>query len=436
MWGAAHPNHQRILRGLFSVAGLVIVAKLVAAAKEMVVAARYGVSGVVDSYLVAHTISTWLPTILVSAATVVLVPKIVALRQVSNEQTRFVAELNGTTLLLGFLLVALTAGVGAFIVPLMNRGAGTSAHAAISEMVLTLAPLSLLTLVSGLMCIRLQAAERHGFALTEAAPAMGILLVLLLVEPGSGPGPLLIGTLMGALGQVVWSSAMVRRAEGLGGVTLRRLADEWRSIYASLAVMTTGSIVMGLLTPIDQFFAIRLGEGALAALAYANRIIALATGLGAVALARALLPVFSAAAAAGSRSEGLALARRWSWIAFASGTAMSLVGWYLAPWGVAVLFERGAFTNEDTTFVASILRASLAQLPFYFASIVLVQWLAALGRHRFMLYVALVGVAAKAGLNATLSQPFGVAGIAIATSAVYAISFFSQYVFVAYEEDK
>jgi peptidoglycan biosynthesis protein MviN/MurJ (putative lipid II flippase) len=183
---------------------------------------------------------------------------------------------------------------------------------------------------------------------------------------------------------------------------------------------------MGLQTPVDLIFAARVGEGSVAALGYANRIIALATGLGAVAIARSLLPVLSRAAAAGQLELGRLQARRWAWLMLAGGGLVAAIGWLIAPWAVSFLFERGSFTAGDTRVVTSILRASLPQLPFYFGGIVLVQWLAALGRFRQLLYVATAATVAKIGLNAILTAPFQTAGIALATSGMYALTFLMQ----------
>src|SRR3546814_4132080 len=49
-----------------------------------------------------------------------------------------------------------------------------------------------------------------------------------------------------------------------------------------------------------------------------------------------------------------------------AGAVVTAVGWLLAPWGVALLFERGAFTADDTVVVAQVLRWGLLQMPFYF----------------------------------------------------------------------
>jgi peptidoglycan biosynthesis protein MviN/MurJ (putative lipid II flippase) len=410
-----------------SVGAFVILAKIVAAAKEMVVAAHYGVSGVVDAYLIALTISTWLPTIVVSIGTCVLVPKLVALTKGSTERKHFIAELNGTTATLAAFLVVLSALAGPWIVPWMMAGMSSANQATTRVMVLQLSPLALLTLAAGLMSIRLQASERHGYALAEAAPAVGILVFVSFALHGTDPGPLLWGTLAGTAAQAVWTSRMSRSAEGtLGGLSLRRTSLQWKGLYGALWIMGFGSLIMGLTVPVDQFFAARLGEGSVAALGYANRVVALATGLGAVAIGRALLPVLCNAVATGQTDLGRDQAVRWAWIALACGVVAAAVGWRLTPWGVALLFERGSFTASDTQVVSTILRASLVQLPFYFGGIVLVQWLTALGRFKPLLYVAVIAILSKILLNAALVGPYGTAGIALSTAVVYALSFFMQ----------
>jgi peptidoglycan biosynthesis protein MviN/MurJ (putative lipid II flippase) len=426
-WRSIHPNHRKIVRGFLSVGAFVVAAKLVAAAKEITVAAHYGVSGVVDSYMLAFTIATWLPTIVVSVGTVVLVPRLVGLPAGGPDRVRFLSELNGTALLLGLALVVLTAVAGPWLVPLMSGGLGSASQATTRALVIQLAPMALLTLAAGLMAIRLQSMQRHSYALAEAAPALGIFLFVYLASSRSDPQTLVWGTLAGAVAQVAWCSRLSQRTEGtLGGLTLLHRSPQWAGMYGALSVMAMGSVVMGLTTPVDQLFAARVGEGSVASLGYANRVISLLTGLGALAIARALLPVLSEAAAAGQFALGRAQAVRWAWLMLGAGAVTAAIGWKVAPWGVSLLFERGSFTAGDTSLVADILRAALLQLPFYFGGIVLVQWISVLGRFRLLLYVAVAAIVLKTALNAALIYPFGTAGIAMSTAAMYALSFLLQ----------
>ena len=99
------------------------------------------------------------------------------------------------------------------------------------------------------------------------------------------------------------------------------------------------------------------------------------------------------------------------------------MGWLLAPWGVSVLFQRGAFTAENTQAVAQVLRWGLLQLPFYFGVLILVQLLASQNRYRLMSGIAVANFALKAALNAVLAPRMGAAGIMLATSLMYLLSF-------------
>ena len=82
--------------------------------------------------------------------------------------------------------------------------------------------------------------------------------------------------------------------------------------------MLAGQALMSFVGIIDQFFAAHLGTGAIATLSYANRILALILGLGATAVGRATLPIFSKAEAQGS-AHGRRLASHWVRLLFLLG---------------------------------------------------------------------------------------------------------------------
>ena len=106
-----------------------------------------------------------------------------------------------------------------------------------------------------------------------------------------------------------------------------------------------------------------------------------------------------------------------------AGAGAVALGWVLAPWGVSVLFQRGAFTADNTEAVAHVLRWGLLQLPFYFGVLILVQLLASQNRYRIMAAIAVANFALKAVLNTVLAPRMGAAGIMLATSLMYVLSF-------------
>lgn len=418
-----HPNHRRIALGMFSVASFVFAAKLIGMAKEMAVAKRFGISSEVDAYLLAFTIVTWLPVILWSVGNVVLVPRLVASANEPEGRFRFVSELNGVMLLLGLLATGLVIVFAPGLVGLIAGPWDSETQQMVCTFIWQLAPIALLMVVSAFLSIRLQAAEKQGYTFLEAMPALGILTAVLLAPPELGPEPLVWGTLAGVGLQSFLLVQMARHIDGgLGSIAFSRRSPYWRSIYAAFGMMIIGQLVMGFMTPIDQIFGARLGEGAIATLGYANRLVAFAIGLGAIAIGRSLLPVLSEAVAKEEFELGRVQTSKWARLMIYLGGLVVVIGWLFAPAVVALLFERGAFTAEDTETVVQVFRFGLLQIPFYFSGIVLVQWMAAKGRYRVLTMVAILAILIKVLLNSLFVQPFGVAGIMLATSAVHFVN--------------
>ncbi|MFN3388347.1 MAG: murein biosynthesis integral membrane protein MurJ [Allosphingosinicella sp.] len=432
-----HDNHKRIASGAVLIGVLVLAAKLFVAAREMAVAWRYGVSGVVDAYQIGLTIATWVPLMLTSTATVVLVPRLVALHRDPPTYRGFVAQLNGSILLLALGIMLLTVLAAPLTVDLLAGALEPETQALVRRMALLLAPVAALSIVAGYLTTRLQARERYGYSVVDATPALVVAVFVLAAPAGNPADPLIWGTLIGFVLQVAWLGAMVHNSDRpIGAFRFRHEPRDWRPLYVPLLVMFLGQLVLTTANPLDQGFASRLGEGAVATLGYANRLVSLIVGFGSVVVARALLPVLSGTVADGETELGARQTEVWSLLLFFVGIAIAVVGWLLAPWAVSLVFERGAFTAEDSAAVAYVLRAALLQLPFYFGGLAVVQWYAASNRHHVLLWVACLALAVKVSMNALLIEPLGLAGLMVATAAMYAVSFAVQLLFVNGKHEK
>jgi putative peptidoglycan lipid II flippase len=432
-----HSNHKRIASGALSIGVLVIVAKLFAAAREMAIAWRYGVSSTVDAYQFAFTIVTWLPMILASLASAVLVPRLVALHRDPQAYRRFTVELSGTIVGTGLVVAALSWLLAPALVDLLARNFDSGSLRLARSMAAQLSPVAFLATVGGYLSARLQARERFAYSFAEAVPALSVALFVLLA-PGPGRSALLVwGTLAGYAAQALWLADLTRRADPpVARLSFRHGAPDWRLVYMPLLVMAAGQLVLTVTNPVDLAFAARLGEGAIATLGYANRIVSLIVGFGSVVVARALLPVLSGAAADGEHELGSRQARQWALLLVVLGSIVVAVGWPIAPMAVSLVFERGAFGPEDSLAVARALRFGLLQLPFFFGGLALVQWIAASGRYGVLLAVACLALVVKITMNLLLIHPLGLAGLMAATAGMYAVSFLGQLAFVMRKNDK
>ncbi len=419
---AMHPDHHAIAGGMAWVALFVLLGSVARAAKEIAVAYRYGVSTEVDAYLFVFNLVTWPVAVWFSVLTVVLVPLAARIRQGAvRELPRFRSEILGLTLLLGVTLGL----IGWLGLPLLLRaswiGLSSDAVTLAVDMSPVLSLLFPLGLIISLFSAWMLAAGRHVNTLLESVPALVILFAVLAIADG-GVEPLVWGTLAGYVFHLASLAAPLARKGEIEAPRFTRASPQWAPFWQGFGIMLAGQALMSFTGIIDQLFAAHLGTGAIATLSYANRVLALILGMGAMAVSRATLPVFSKAQAQGSEQVHR-VAAHWVRLMFALGVAALIVGWLLAPWGVTLLFERGAFTSEDSVVVAEVLRFGLTQLPFYFAGLVLVSYLSSRGLYVWLLWSGVIGLGSKLLGNVLFIPNYGVGGIAFATAFMYATNF-------------
>lgn len=423
-FSSLHSDHRRIASGAFRVAVFLLLGKAAGALKEMAVAYRYGVSDVVDAYQFTMTLANWLPITIVGALSVVLIPVLVRTRDDTSALHRFLGELQGWVIVLG---IALAGGIyiaWPWVLEWAGAGLDAETRRMSTQLTLAFAPAALLTLMTGVSAARLRARERHINTLLDSVPAVVILVWVLLAVTSVDVGPLLWGTLVGYAIQSAWLLWLAGRADGtLGRPRLGFRAEQWPDLVRAAGVMLIGQVAMSFVGPIDQYTAAHLGANANSTLGYATRLLSLLLGLGAASVGRAALPVLADVQRRGDGSRARGLALKWSVLMALAGAAVTLAGWVLAPWGVGLLFERGAFTADDTRRVAEVMRWGLLQMPFYFGVLVLVQLLASQNRYRIMAAIAVANFLLKAVMNQVLAPVMGVNGIMLATSLMYALSY-------------
>ena len=405
---------------MVTVGALVLAAKVIGAAKEMAVAWRYGVSGVVDAYLLALAITTWLPVILSSVSLVVFVPRLAGLE--GQEREKYISQLNGLYLALAVFSTILTYFAGPPIAGWIAGGLDVKTVSLARSAVMWLSPAAGFITVIGYLALRLQSRRKFAYTFFEATPSALILLSVLLLASAAAIEPLLWGTVAGFGLQMLILMSLTQKADkSLGGISFPDFRSPgWKATGAAFGTMLVSQLISGLNTPIDQIFAARVGDNAIATLGYANRIVALATALGATVIARAALPVFSSAVLA----EPMAVARRqaltWVMVMLAAGVCAAIIGWRLSTPVVGLLFERGEFGHEDTQIVSSVLRIALLQLPFYFSNVVIMQWFAAVKKLNLILFSIVSGIVFKI-LSILLLFDHGIYAIPASTAVFYAI---------------
>lgn len=388
---AAHAGHKATVRAMFWLPIFVLAAKGIAAAKEVAVAYRFGTAEVLEGYLLAFNLASWPIGLLYSLMHFVLVPALVRQQRAPDGGRAWQRQVTAWV----WLAALAAAGLVAVLLPALIRngllGLTSAGRQAALTAIPVLAGVTALGVVASWHACQLMSRQRHANTFLEAMPAVGILLAVLLI-PSAIVDSLLWGTLAGFLAQWVLLMGIVRanRMPVLPAVTAPwpidgTLGENARWLLAAQLMMGVGGII-------DQILLAHLPAGALAIFGYANRVMALVLTLTATVTGRALLPVLAGLNAA----DAYAVARRWAGWLFAVGVAGAGCIAASAPLVTAFLFERGAFTPDDTAQTARLLMGMAWQLPFYLVGTVWLQWLLTRPHHGPVLWrAAACSVAAK-----------------------------------------
>lgn len=419
---------RRIMISFVLVSLFILTSKFAGATKEVTIAWRYGVGEIVDGYVFVFNLVNWPISIWLSVLTVVLVPLIAKGRQEnSSALAEFRCELLGMTLVLSVILFLFSL----FVLPYVLKSGWTGlSHIALKK-ALKLAPFFSILIIIGfiinLYSVWLLAYGKYYQILIEAIPAITLCIALIIPDERLQE-PLLWGTITGYILQLIIILTSLKQKDELYFPRFTFRSTFWIGFWSSMGIMGAGQTLTATTSVIDQFFASDLGPGNISILSYANRLLAFILGLGALAISRATLPVFSEIQSKQKFSLYI-IVMRWAKWMFLMSFIVGVAGWYLSPYVVKILFERGSFSISDTKSVYTVLRYSLLQLPFYFPSIVLVSALSSQRKYLAIASIATLNLPLKLILNFLLVIHFQLNGLVIATALMYAFSMVSCFTF-------
>jgi peptidoglycan biosynthesis protein MviN/MurJ (putative lipid II flippase) len=181
------------------------------------------------------------------------------------------------------------------------------------------------------------------------------------------------------------------------------------------AAFLTGTNVL-----VDQSVASTVGAGNVAVLGYASRIIGVVLQVGIFAVSSVLLSHFSHLVATRDRTALHKAVRQQSLVAGGVGLAVTIALVLLSHPLVRLVFQRGQFSAADAELVGAVQSLYALQLVPHMMGIVWVRFLSAAGSNRPIMFISGVNLVANVVLDLALVGPFGVKGIALSTSIVYA----------------
>ena len=429
-WAAPSVN-RRIFVAALTVGGFTLLVKGCAVFKELVSAYQFGTGRELDALLIAWALPTFFINVLGGSLQAALVPVYldVLYKEGRPAATWFIGSLSVVYL---FLLVVVSLCLLA-LSPWLLRGMGSGFTpdelALCRHIFYVLLPIigftGMARLYGGLLV-----AEDHFAVTTVAMVATPLLSVICMVLLAGRIGiySLATGILLGAAAETVmllW--VLLHRKIQLSfrwsgrSVALKQVGAQYLPVLA-------GSVLMAGTVLTDQAMAGMLPKGAVSSLNYANKIPSLILNLTSGAIGTAVLPYFSRMVAAADWKGVRHVFRTYIKVILVTTIPATVVLVLLSGPIIHYLFQRGAFTAADTRLVSWVQVCLLIQVPFYTLGILAVRLISSLQANRILMWGSGISLALNAALDYLLMQYMGIAGIALATSFVYVVSF--AYLFI------
>ncbi|HEX4604469.1 MAG TPA: lipid II flippase MurJ [Candidatus Angelobacter sp.] len=404
-----------------------VVVKACSTVKDLAVAHAFGRNDNLDSFLFALVLPAFALNLVVGSVSSALVPVLVETRQKVGAAASQ-RLLSSVTLLTGAALVAVALALtllARLYLPYMAHSFSASKQLLTREFLYLLTPWLVLSGLATFLACVLNAVEK--FAVPALVPILTPLAVLLCIavwaRPDSGYA-LVLGTVAGSLLEFIFFYYLVKKNQLLGALQWQGVGPPVRAVVSQTAPMMAGCLLMGATPVVDQIMAAMLGPGSVAALSYGSKITMGMLAIGATALSTATLPYFSQMAASADWDGCRHTLKRYSALVFLVTIPVTalLIG-FSTPL-VRLLFQRGAFTHVDTEIVSRVQVFYCLQVPFYVASMLFVRFISSIRRNDLLMFAAAINLVVDIVMNLVLMHWLGIAGIALSTSIVAAISFF------------
>ncbi|MDY0321118.1 MAG: murein biosynthesis integral membrane protein MurJ [Arcobacteraceae bacterium] len=189
-----------------------------------------------------------------------------------------------------------------------------------------------------------------------------------------------------------------------------------KEFYNKFFHSTLGSSTAQISAFIDTWLASFLVSGSISYLYYANRLFQLPLALFAIALSVALFPSIARAIKNDNQESAIIMLRKSFWILLGLLGVATLIGSVFAHEIVWLLFERGAFTSEDTKNTALVLIAYMIGLIPFGLNKIFALWLYAHQKQLNAAKISAKSLIASITFSLILIVPFGAFGLALSST--------------------
>jgi murein biosynthesis integral membrane protein MurJ len=424
-------TNKQIFRALLSLASAALLTRVAGMLNQIVASSHFGAGSAMDAYFVVYTLTTVLAYLLVGGIEDAIVPVYAGVRaQGSKERASrvFSTVLNLfllSTIVLTVLLIIFRRESISLTAPALDPlRAGVAANLAPF-----MYPVLVLMVMVGLLESIFNVEGQFGWpAYAGLLVPLSTAVLVVIASESQGIVVLCTGIILGLCLQLGIFLIRAKRAKLVYRPVLDLRMPEIHTIFVLLWPALLGGLIGQASPLVDLIFASQLSAGSISALSYALKIVSIFSGVIFISVGRAALPYLARQAANNDIRAFKNTLRLYLW-AIGLGTAvLSLFILLLAHPIVQLLFQRGAFSAEDTGRTATTLIGFVVGLTPMALAFTGARAFSALGKTQVLMWVSAFSLVANAVFDYILARLWQSQGIALATSAVYFCTMFILFI--------
>jgi len=424
-WSKQSSNRQIFAAAVTTGFGTLAVS-VAAVLKELAIAYQFGVGHEVDAFLIAYLLPSFTVTVMIASLSSILIPVYVDTleRKGSVAAEHLVSSVTVLAIAVFVALIAILFAGSSIVLRLVASSFSAEKRALTESLYLFLLPVVVLGGMAGIFTAILNS---HGlFAIAALVPAsVPISTGFFVVSYGNewGAKSIVAGTLVGLCCQYGALAFLLRRSTISLRIRWSGFTPEVRKFVGQYSSVLIGVLLIGGTTIADQVMAAMLPPGSVSALNYGSKVTTLVLGLSAMALGTAVLPMFSRMLAKDDVASVRHTLATYSRLILLVSIPLTAALFTTSEPIVRLIFQRGAFSADDSHLVGQVQAFYVLQIPFYVLSILGMRLLSALYQNRALMMISLGSLLIDIAGNYALMIVFGVSGIALSSSVMWFLTF-------------
>jgi len=391
----------------------------------VITASVFGASRAMDTYLAAAAIPSYVITILTGALGITFIPVFAEYRHTDPQRAWLTvgAFLNLATIVTGIIVAA---GM-VFALPIIRAAAPgflPAEHARAAIMLRVYLPVVLVAVVNELLASIYYSHQQFVIPLLNKVIAPGTTIAcVLLLGPQLNVMSLVIATLLGAVLQcAILAIGITRNREFEFVLTATWYNEGVKRILLLMGPLITGMLIYKVVPVFDRFILSSLSPGSISNVNYASKLQGAVVQIFSASVALPVFPVLAAIAAEGRRSALKETMSKVIRLLFFVAVPVAVLSVALGEPLVKLVYQRGAFSAEDTRAVFLCFAIYMASLPVVAIGGVVSQGLYVLQDTRTVAIVGLGETALYIVLCFLLIDPFKYLAPPIAYGIYFTVS--------------